>query len=413
MTAPRACEETRRLLPAHLDGGLPPEQASAVASHLASCAACRAELAFLEATVAALRRLPELPAPAGILEGVRAGISPRPWHRRIGDTARGLLLGVPLGAAATLLVVIGVALFRGKYPGIERQGTGGLGPAPAVEYQPPPEAKRKAVPEPSAPVVAVPEAREPAAPAPVATTDVPPPAAPVRADAAPAAEEAEKDASRAASPRLEFAGEGATAVEEPRERAVVAARKVRAARDEEALPPPVAEAPRPAPSRPSTGDLAATAAGARPAGEAREAEAGPSAGAPGPLAVAERAPVGAAEGEGEREPLEILYVWAGDGEDLADLRGILGREGGRLLEVRAIDPRTGREALLPLQEQMIPTAESVRGGWEIDARLPQRNFSRFLDAVGRRPGYQLLQRQPARPARERSEDQRVKIRLLR
>jgi len=136
----------------------------------------------------------------------------------------------------------------------------------------------------------------------------------------------------------------------------------------------------------------------------------------GPIASALRAARPEAEeaAMAEREPLEVLYVWAGDGDDLADLRGILGREGGRLLEVRAIDPATGRQELLPLREQMIPTPERVRGGWEIEARMPRRNFGSFLDAVQRRPGFRVLQRQAApAPAKDRRGEQRVRIRLFR
>lgn len=58
------CERARALLGGYLDNELPPSEASAVASHLESCTACRQQYAALGAVGPAIRhRLPRLAAP--------------------------------------------------------------------------------------------------------------------------------------------------------------------------------------------------------------------------------------------------------------------------------------------------------------------------------------------------------------
>ncbi|HEY6000458.1 MAG TPA: anti-sigma factor, partial [bacterium] len=135
--SPRACEEIRALLPAHLDGELDRDTAAGVGAHLEGCRACREELETLQLAVEALRRLPDLPAPASILNGVRARLRPVPWHRRL-LAGRSWLAGVPVGALATLLVVVGVALFQARYPGLrDKAGPPAVtGPGAAPEGTP-------------------------------------------------------------------------------------------------------------------------------------------------------------------------------------------------------------------------------------------------------------------------------------
>ncbi|MBU1226075.1 MAG: zf-HC2 domain-containing protein, partial [Actinobacteria bacterium] len=57
------------LLSALLDGELTPEEIGAVSEHLDMCAACRAELEATAAARTALRSLPVLDPPPGLLPG--------------------------------------------------------------------------------------------------------------------------------------------------------------------------------------------------------------------------------------------------------------------------------------------------------------------------------------------------------
>ncbi|MCC6740724.1 MAG: zf-HC2 domain-containing protein, partial [Planctomycetia bacterium] len=49
----------------HLDGALPEPEAAEVEGHLASCAACRAELEDLRRALAAVKAVPPVRAPRG------------------------------------------------------------------------------------------------------------------------------------------------------------------------------------------------------------------------------------------------------------------------------------------------------------------------------------------------------------
>jgi hypothetical protein len=89
-------------LSTYLEGDLPDGERREVESHLATCAACRADLASLRLTIRALRSLPSTPAPRHF--GVPPASTVRPvatlrWVR------------VPVGAlAAALLVIVGFRL---------------------------------------------------------------------------------------------------------------------------------------------------------------------------------------------------------------------------------------------------------------------------------------------------------------
>lgn len=78
----------RKRLSAYLDGELPPEIQAAVADHLASCAACRRELAGLQALGPALGRLEVPPSPAGLAARITAEArrlqSESGWRRLVG-----------------------------------------------------------------------------------------------------------------------------------------------------------------------------------------------------------------------------------------------------------------------------------------------------------------------------------------
>lgn len=115
------CRKMRESLSAYLEGDLDPAAAAATRAHLEGCAACRAELELERLTIGAFRRLPDLPPPAGILAGVRARLQPEPWYRRLAGPRR-WLIGVPAGAVATVLVVIGVSLFQARFTETEKMG---------------------------------------------------------------------------------------------------------------------------------------------------------------------------------------------------------------------------------------------------------------------------------------------------
>ena len=111
------CRECRDRLSPYLEGELESRVSSRLEEHLAGCAACGAELELLRLTVDGLRGLPDLPAPAGILEGVKEGIVPLPWHRRLVRALAGPGgKRLPLGAFATLLVAFGIFLLTERFP---------------------------------------------------------------------------------------------------------------------------------------------------------------------------------------------------------------------------------------------------------------------------------------------------------
>jgi hypothetical protein len=428
-----ACDLTRARLSAFLDDDLGPEDAAEVRRHLDACAPCRSEFNLLRLTVGALRRLPDLPAPAGILSGVRARLAPEPWHRRVLRRAsRNWLVGVPVGAVATLLVLAAAALFQARFPEIRREAA-----TPAVTVT------RQEVPA-SAPPAAIVELPPPQAPPPPAQPAVVPvaPSATVKrkaeaasAESAPSARVGAKHADISPGEQKSAPNAEAAPAQEPPQ-SFAARERVDAAGE-------VLEAVGATKQgRPTTGgsyadDLRRVGADttqaekARPAATRRTGE--PSSWAkraPAPSGTPSvgrsRAPteekaakeqVGAppaGDEEAAREPLEVLYVWSQDGDDVEELRRIIRREGGSLLQVRVMDSRTGRAALVPVQQQMIPTSNRVRNAWEIQARVPRRNMDRILRDVERRPGYQLLQRQPAElPQGPPTEHQDLKIRVFR
>jgi anti-sigma factor RsiW len=98
------CESARPLLESYLDGELDRGAIDEIESHLATCAACRAELAALEQLRGALRALPRRRAPAGLrallangelppMESPRAATSGAWWK-----LAAAVLLGIAIGA---------------------------------------------------------------------------------------------------------------------------------------------------------------------------------------------------------------------------------------------------------------------------------------------------------------------------
>jgi anti-sigma factor RsiW len=155
----RSCAHVSADLSAYLEGDLDAAAAAAVRAHLDGCAACRSELELTRLSVGALRRLPDLPPPAAILTGVRARLQPQPLQRRLLG-ARFRQFGVPLSAAATVLVAIGASLLWVRTPERSRQLTEATrleAPAP----QAPAERHPSAPSAPSAPAAPVPAAVAP------------------------------------------------------------------------------------------------------------------------------------------------------------------------------------------------------------------------------------------------------------
>lgn len=134
------CKETRDLLSPYLEGELTPEERAGVESHLGECEDCRIDLDLLRRTVVALKGLPDLPPPAGILHGVRERMEPVPWHRRLFGRGRSpFRAGIPLGAAATVLVAFGIFLLTERYPDLSKPPADlSVPPAPVRTTVPPP-----------------------------------------------------------------------------------------------------------------------------------------------------------------------------------------------------------------------------------------------------------------------------------
>lgn len=186
------CAELRERLSDLLDGTLLPPERAEFDRHLVLCPSCAAEEKALRETVSRLRTLPVLPAPPGLLEGIRARIEAERFGAEPAEKARAWPR-IPLSAAAAVL------LFLLAY-GTHRELTSSR-QAPAT----PPAAERreaaKAMPA-RGPGEAVPESRDGAAARLRATAEEPasspsPPAGEVRrlsrhraADRLPAAESA-------------------------------------------------------------------------------------------------------------------------------------------------------------------------------------------------------------------------------
>ena len=105
----------RELLSPYIDDRVAPEDRERIASHLAGCEACRADLSALQQVVGLLHSIPPVPAPVGL----RAAIRSRVEHDRRLPSGRwiprfrGLKLAPPAGrwrsiAAAFAVVLIGM-----------------------------------------------------------------------------------------------------------------------------------------------------------------------------------------------------------------------------------------------------------------------------------------------------------------
>jgi len=109
------CHDAREQFSALVDDALATEERAAVDAHLATCADCRRELQRFRDTVALMRAVAPVRAPAGFVDRVLEAARPAPWPRRL---LRSLFLPwpvkLPMEAAAIVLVAVGVVLvYRG------------------------------------------------------------------------------------------------------------------------------------------------------------------------------------------------------------------------------------------------------------------------------------------------------------
>jgi len=128
------CHDAREQFSALVDDALTPRERAALDAHLATCADCRRELQRFRDTVAMLRAVEPLRAPAGFVDHLLEATRPDPWYRRL---LRGLFLPwpikLPMEAAAIVLVGIGVALVYRATLDTRQFAVGVSGERPAAE----------------------------------------------------------------------------------------------------------------------------------------------------------------------------------------------------------------------------------------------------------------------------------------
>jgi Putative zinc-finger len=115
------CSEARELLSAVVDDALDASERDRLDAHLATCADCRREQERVRDTVALLHAVEPARAPVGFVDRVLGAARPVPWPRRL---LRALFLPwpvkLPLEAAASVLVAVGVVYLYQATPEIER-----------------------------------------------------------------------------------------------------------------------------------------------------------------------------------------------------------------------------------------------------------------------------------------------------
>ena len=130
------CHDAREQFSALVDDALAPGERAALDAHLTTCADCRRELQRFRDTVALVRAVGPVRAPAGFVDRALEAARPVPWYRRL---VRGLFLPwpvkLPIEAAAIVLVAVGVALVYRGAPEL-RQAARFDSVAPAVSRAP-------------------------------------------------------------------------------------------------------------------------------------------------------------------------------------------------------------------------------------------------------------------------------------
>jgi hypothetical protein len=125
------CHDARERFTDLLDDALDARARADLTTHLAACAECRAELDRLRQTVSLLHGLETPRAPAGFVERVMAATRPRPVApvprpRPVLPSRRRfffrLPVDLPAGAAAFLLLAVGVGFLLTRVPELEEAG---------------------------------------------------------------------------------------------------------------------------------------------------------------------------------------------------------------------------------------------------------------------------------------------------
>lgn len=436
-----ACGEVREILSPFLEGELAGEERSRVEGHLRTCESCRSDLDLLRHTVVALRELPELPPPAAILRGVREGMDGGGVRRRLAGFLSGWpRIGLPVGAAATLLVALGIALLYERVPEVRREpgsqrpsGTFStaeradraepagerqeeedrerlmdeIAPAPPAEPAPALLPERKAARPaedslkkkaykraPPPPMLEEPEGeappppgREPAAP--------PPDISPPPEDLDDVRTEADLPSGKVQAPPRALPEEPAapspgvrapTEFRQDQPSSSPPSTKVEtAAEDAERAPPPP-----PAVKTAKKKERREITRKSLPSreGAGKEEFAAPQAvlGLSGEMGAGNE---GIASRQVQTEVLTIVSLVDG-GEDR--LRESLARTGGTLLEMTSLDSAASQRVALPHQNRL-PRHQEISRGWQVRALLPLSQAEDFIDALERQPELQVLKRE--------------------
>src|SRR5688572_15770528 len=116
-----SCDTLRENFGDHVDRRLPPAEAAEMDRHLASCAACRAEVEDLRRVIAAVAGLPRRAAPKGFQAAVMAriqaeGATPAaPKKGKVSSLERYRhAVAIASGMAAVFLIYVGVILVGRK-----------------------------------------------------------------------------------------------------------------------------------------------------------------------------------------------------------------------------------------------------------------------------------------------------------
>jgi len=430
------CPTVRAQLSAYLEEELDGGDRARVEEHLADCESCRVDLELLRHTLGTLRSLPEVPAPAAILQGVREGTAPKGLRRRLAGLLGGRpAVGIPLGAAATLLVAFGVFLVAERFPdlgkprppemsrsdaGPEAVGTGDdisvagkVLPEPrqvekAKDYRPRPSVagpgpprlaeelstldpdvgglSREAAPA-SAPRPEIPE--EPTLEAPLE-----PPAAALEEKAVSGREET----TAAEGPPATLEKESDAFFDTP---ALPGPLEKRLEKEAEEASPEISGAK-------GRRMLYRKSLPPRDRAETRQFAAPRAA-----LQLSTEGAAGAGEDQAVQEQTEVLTIVSSVGDELRQLRESLAQTGGILLEMKNLDTTASQQVALPHQAR-IPRYQDISRGWQVRASVPLHQVEAFIASLEHQSSFQLLERVtvPASWA-SRPGSQNVEINLVR
>jgi predicted anti-sigma-YlaC factor YlaD len=113
------CEEIRELMSARIDGELTAAESLRLEEHLASCEACREELAALERAWGGLDALGEISVPEGLTDRVVARVLAA--RRGMPPARRRVRVLYPLAAAAAVILALFVGSVLMNGGGVDRK----------------------------------------------------------------------------------------------------------------------------------------------------------------------------------------------------------------------------------------------------------------------------------------------------